>query len=59
MGDEDDALGWAIDVERLAKKRKMEEEAAERGEAGDEDGEEGLLEKLKKRDAGNESDADD
>ena len=59
VGDEDDALGWAIDVERLAKKRKLEEEAAERGEAGDEDGEEGLLEKLKKRDAEDEGDEDD
>lgn len=47
LGDEEDALGWAIDVERLAKKRKLEQEAAERGEDG---GEEGLLEKLKKRD---------
>ncbi|KAL1608418.1 Ribosome production factor 1 [Paraconiothyrium brasiliense] len=51
VGDEEDALNWAIDVERLAKKRKLEEEAAEREENGDDDGEEGLLEKLKKRDA--------
>jgi ribosome production factor 1 len=52
LGDEEDALGWAIDVERLAKKRKLEQEAAERGEdaVNGEDREEGLLEKLKKRD---------
>lgn len=56
VGDEEDALGWAIDVERLAKKRKLEEEAAERGETGEEEAEEGLLEKLKKRDA---EDSDD
>jgi ribosome production factor 1 len=55
VGDEEDALNWAIDVERLAKKRKLEQEAAERGEKAEEDGEEGLLEKLKIRDAeGNE-----
>lgn len=55
VGDEEDALNWAIDVERLAKKRKLEQEAAERGEKVEEDGEEGLLEKLKIRDAeGNE-----
>ncbi|KAJ4354041.1 Ribosome production factor 1 [Didymosphaeria variabile] len=51
VGDEEDALNWAIDVERLAKKRKLEQEAVEREENGGEDGEEGLLEKLKKRDA--------
>ena len=52
LGDEEDTLGWAIDVERLAKKRKLEQEAAERGEDGTDgaDGDEGLLEKLKKRD---------
>ncbi|KAI2487305.1 Brix multi-domain protein [Pyrenophora tritici-repentis] len=50
VGDEEDALGWAIDVERLAKRRKLEqEEAAEK--AGDQNGEEeGILAKLKKRD---------
>ena len=50
VGDEEDALGWAIDVERLAKRRKLEqEEAAEK--AGEENGEEeGILAKLKKRD---------
>jgi len=59
LGDEGDALGWAIDVERLAKKRKLEEEAAARGEDEEEDGEDGLLEKLKKRDAEAESDDDE
>lgn len=48
FGDEEDALGWAIDVEHLAKKRKLEQEAAEQN--GD-DGEDGLLEKLRQRDA--------
>ncbi|EUC27649.1 hypothetical protein COCCADRAFT_111155 [Bipolaris zeicola 26-R-13] len=43
VGDEEDALSWAIDVERLAKRRKVEHE--------DEEGnEEGTLAKLKKRD---------
>ncbi|KAJ4302863.1 Ribosome production factor 1 [Kalmusia sp. IMI 367209] len=60
VGDEEDALGWAIDVERLAKKRKLEQEAAERGDTGEigEEGEEteGLLEKLKKRDEENDED---
>ncbi|CAA9957953.1 hypothetical protein PTNB73_00116 [Pyrenophora teres f. teres] len=62
VGDEEDALGWAIDVERLAKRRKLEqEEAAEK--AGDQDGEEeeGILAKLKKRDqetvGGNDDDS--
>jgi len=53
VGDEEDALGWAIDVERLAKRRKLEqEEAAEKaGKEKDRDGEEeGILAKLKKRD---------
>lgn len=60
VGDEEDALNWAIDVERLAKKRKLEQEAAERGDNVEEDGEEGLLEKLKKRDAeGNEVEDED
>ncbi|KAI1521036.1 Ribosome production factor [Pyrenophora tritici-repentis] len=63
VGDEEDALGWAIDVERLAKRRKLEqEEAAEK--AGDQNGEEeGILAKLKKRDqetvGGNDDDDDD
>lgn len=57
LGDEEDALGWAIDVERVAKRRKLEEEAIERGEEDgddedDTDREEGLLEKLKRRDEG-------
>ncbi|KAF2824042.1 Brix-domain-containing protein [Ophiobolus disseminans] len=43
VGDEEDALGWAVDVERLAKRRKLEQEQAEA------DGtEEGVLAKLKK-----------
>jgi ribosome production factor 1 len=46
VGDEDDALGWAIDVERLAKRQKTEEK--ERENEGDE--EEGVLAQLKKRD---------
>jgi len=41
VGDEEDALGWAVDVERLAKKRKLAEDAAN---------EEGVLMQLKKRD---------
>ncbi|KAI4679071.1 uncharacterized protein J4E88_006363 [Alternaria novae-zelandiae] len=52
VGDEEDALGWAIDVERLAKRRKVEqEEAAQKeGEDGEDGEEEGILAKLKKRD---------
>ena len=61
VGDEEDALGWAVDVERLAKRRKLEQETAEQGE--DEAGEEeGLLAKLKKReqeDDGGDSEQDD
>lgn len=44
VGDDEDALGWAVDVERLAKKRKLDQEAADQAE------EEGTLAKLKKRD---------
>jgi ribosome production factor 1 len=52
VGDEEDALGWAVDVERLAKRRKLEQEA--------QDAEEGTLAKLKKRDeAKNDGDDDD
>lgn len=47
VGDEEDALGWAVDVERLAKRRKMEQEEAE-NQAEQEDEEEGVLAKLKK-----------
>jgi hypothetical protein len=43
VGDEEDALGWAVDVERLAKRRKLEQEQAEA-----DGGEEGVLAKLKK-----------
>ncbi|KAF1851166.1 Brix-domain-containing protein [Cucurbitaria berberidis CBS 394.84] len=61
VGDEEDALGWAVDVERLAKRRKLEQEAAEQGEV--EDGEEeGVLAKLKKRereDVDGDSEQDD
>lgn len=46
VGDEEDALGWAVDVERLAKRRKMEQEEAE--QQGEQDEEEGVLAKLKK-----------
>jgi ribosome production factor 1 len=53
VGDEEDVLGWAVDVERLAKKRKLEQEAAEQAE---QDEEECVLAKLKKRDAENVSD---
>ncbi|KAL1650595.1 Ribosome production factor 1 [Didymella pomorum] len=53
VGDEDDVLGWAVDVERLAKKRKLEQEAAEKDE------EEGTLAKLKKRDREAHSGSDD
>lgn len=63
VGDEEDALGWSIDVERLTKKRKLEEEAAERGEEAGADGsaddQDGLLSKLKKRDAEEEDEASD
>ncbi|KAI4708690.1 hypothetical protein J4E89_006747 [Alternaria sp. Ai002NY15] len=49
VGDEEDALGWAIDVERLAKRRKVEQEEA--AQQDDDDGDdEGILAKLKKRD---------
>ncbi|KAF2854248.1 Brix-domain-containing protein [Plenodomus tracheiphilus IPT5] len=49
VGDEEDALGWAVDVERLAKRRKMEQEEAEhQGEDGEDGEEEGVLAKLKK-----------
>lgn len=60
VGDEEDALGWAVDVERLAKRRKLEAEAAENGAQDQE--EEGVLAKLKKRDqeeAESEQDEDD
>ena len=58
VGDEEDALGWAIDVERLAKRRKVEQEetAQKEGEDGEE---EGILAKLKKRDQATEGDSDD
>jgi ribosome production factor 1 len=46
VGDEEDALSWAVDVERLAKRRKLEQEEAE-AEADAEEGD-GILAKLKK-----------
>jgi ribosome production factor 1 len=60
VGDEEDALGWAVDVERLAKRRKLQQEAAE---AEAEQGEEGVLAKLKKLEregaSGDEEEDDD
>tara|TARA_R110002003_G_scaffold48_50_gene4316 strand:+ start:3915 stop:5210 length:1296 start_codon:yes stop_codon:yes gene_type:complete len=59
VGDEEDALGWAVDVERLAKRRKLAQEAAE---AEAEEGEEGVLAKLKKLEkegANSDSEPDD
>jgi ribosome production factor 1 len=55
VGDEEDMLGWAVDVERLAKRRKTEQEAAAQDE------EEGTLAKLKKLEeaANNDSDSDE
>jgi ribosome production factor 1 len=48
VGDEEDALGWAVDVERLAKRRKLEQEqAAAQADEGAED-EDGVLAKLKR-----------
>lgn len=56
VGDEEDALGWAIDVERLAKRRKVEHEE---GGEGNNQKEEGTLAKLKKRDEAMEDDDND
>ena len=53
VGDDEDALGWAVDVERLAKKRKMAQEAADQLE------EEGTLAKLKRREREEEHSDDD
>lgn len=53
VGDDEDALGWSVDVERLAKRRKLEQEAAENRHNDDnenDDDEEGVLARLKKRD---------
>ncbi|KNG47211.1 rna processing factor 1 [Stemphylium lycopersici] len=61
VGDEEDALGWAIDVERLAKRRKVEQEEAEKngkGKGGGDGEEEGMLAKLKKRDQAMDEDED-
>ncbi|KAH7386632.1 anticodon-binding protein [Phaeosphaeria sp. MPI-PUGE-AT-0046c] len=56
VGDDEDALGWAVDVERLAKRRKLEQEQA----ADDaEEGEEGTLAKLKKLEQYGASDNED
>lgn len=60
IGDEEDVLGLAVDVERLAKKRKLEQEAAERAENGEEeDGDDGVLAMLKKRDQEDAEDEED
>jgi ribosome production factor 1 len=56
VGDEEDALGWAVDVERLAKRRKLQQEQAE---ADAEEGEEGVLAKLKKLERDGASDEDE
>lgn len=56
VGDEEDALGWAVDVERLAKRRKLEQEQAEAAAA---EGEEGTLAKLKKLEQEGASDDDE
>lgn len=53
VGDDEDVLGWAVDVERLAKKRKLDAEAAAQDE------EEGTLAKLRKRDQEQEEGSDD
>ncbi|KAF2240317.1 Brix-domain-containing protein [Trematosphaeria pertusa] len=52
FGDEEDALGWVVDVERLAKRRRLEQAAAERTEGGGgvDDEEDGTLAKLRRRD---------
>ncbi|KAL6706687.1 Ribosome production factor 1 [Coniothyrium glycines] len=55
VGDEEDALGWAVDVERLAKRRKLEAQSAE--DDGAQGEEAGVLATLKKRDQ--EAAADD
>jgi ribosome production factor 1 len=63
VGDEEDALGWAVDVERLAKRRKLQQEQAEAD--AENGGEEGVLAKLKKleregaNDDGDDDDDDD
>lgn len=60
VGNEEDVLGWAVDVERLAKKRKLEQEAAEQAaEQAAADEENGVLAQLKKRDAEEEEDEED
>jgi ribosome production factor 1 len=59
VGDEEDALGWAVDVERLAKRRKLQQEQAEAD--AENGGEEGVLAKLKKleREGANDDGDDD
>lgn len=56
VGDEEDALGWAVDVERLAKRRKLEQEAADAGADAEEEEEDGVLAKLKKLERENKGD---
>jgi ribosome production factor 1 len=48
VGDEEDALGWAVDVERLAKRRKLEQEQADAQADEAAEDEDGVLAKLKK-----------
>jgi ribosome production factor 1 len=52
VGDEEDMLGWAVDVERLAKRRKTEDEATAQDE------EEGTLAKLKKLEKADKDNSD-
>ncbi|OAL51328.1 Brix-domain-containing protein [Pyrenochaeta sp. DS3sAY3a] len=59
VGDEEDALGWAVDVERLVKKRKLEQEAAEQGDDGEEEGTLTKLRKLEQDEASDEDDQED
>lgn len=55
VGDEEDALGWAVDVERLAKRRKLAEEAA----VADGDGTLAKLKQLEREENGSNSEAED
>lgn len=57
--EEIDMLGYSVDVERLAKKRRLEEKEQELADGEDEDNEEGLLAQLKKRDADEGEDSDE
>ncbi len=59
VGDEEDALGWAIDVERLAKRRKLAEEEAATAGNGEKESEKGLLAKLKEQENEENDDEDE